>query len=344
MFAKLVDGASVVNNGGLMIKKFFIFPIVAIVFCLMVLLMWNFPASAAQFTDTEHWAKNYINYSVSKGYLIGVNSNKFAPNDGLTRGMAVAALYRYSGDKESFEYHFNDVTSDKYYSEAVSWGYKNNIVFGCSNNFYPNKYITREDIATIICRYLKAGTSKYNINFTDKNNISDYALPAVSYLTNKGIIKGCSDGSFQPKRAITRAELCVILARMDGKSFDIYKVPQKTVANPPKTETKVEKREYLGTYRLTCYCSGCNSPRGSRATASGALAKKGEYGTVAVSPSLYRNLGKNTVIYIEGVGYRKIQDTHGNSSNVIDVYVGEGGCRCSYNSISGKSAKVYIVK
>ena len=65
-------------------------------------------------------------------------------------------------------------------------------------------------------------------------------------------------------------------------------------------------------YKITCYCSACNSPKGSTQTASGIPVTEGV--TVAVHPSLY---SKNKEIYIDGIGSRRIQDKHGNSRNVL---------------------------
>ena len=89
-------------------------------------------------------------------------------------------------------------------------------------------------------------------------------------------------------------------------------------------------------YRLTCYCSACNSPPGSTQTASGIPATEGV--TVAVHPSKYQ---KNKEIYIDGVGSRTIHDKHGNSPNVIDIYVGKcSHCNCSRHPLSGKWVNV----
>ena len=89
-------------------------------------------------------------------------------------------------------------------------------------------------------------------------------------------------------------------------------------------------------YRITCYCSACNSPRGSTQTASGETATEGV--TVAVHRSKY---SKNKQIYIDGIGSRRIQDIHGNSSDVIDVYVGNCSvCRCSSHPFSGRRCNV----
>lgn len=96
-------------------------------------------------------------------------------------------------------------------------------------------------------------------------------------------------------------------------------------------------------YKLTVYCTACNSPRGSRQTASGATATAGL--TVAVHRDFYKkHKGEriHLVIYdnygnvmSEHLPY--IQDIHGNASNVIDLYIGERNrCECNYHPWSGK--------
>ena len=96
-------------------------------------------------------------------------------------------------------------------------------------------------------------------------------------------------------------------------------------------------------YKLTVYCTACNSPKGSRQTASGATATAGL--TVAVHRDFYKkNKGRrihltiydnNGNIMSEHLPY--IQDIHGNSSNVIDLYIGERDrCDCNNHPWSGK--------
>lgn len=94
----------------------------------------------------------------------------------------------------------------------------------------------------------------------------------------------------------------------------------------------------MGKFKITCYCTACNSPKGSKETASGQDAEKGT--TVAVHKDLF-NKYKNKRIYIKGIGYRLIQDKHSNTKNVIDVYVGEyETCECDFHPYSGKVCEV----
>ena len=116
-------------------------------------------------------------------------------------------------------------------------------------------------------------------------------------------------------------ERFICLRDINGETYVSLPVPP-----PPPTQT----------YRITCYCSDCNSPRGSTQTASGIPATVGV--TVAVHPSKYQ---KNKEIYIEGIGIRRIQDKHGNAPDVIDVYVGNfSHCICSRHQFSGRRCAV----
>jgi hypothetical protein len=50
-------------------------------------------------------------------------------------------------------------------------------------------------------------------NFTDQDNIPDWADIPISVLVEKEVLSGNSDGSFQPDRSLNRAEFCKILVQ-----------------------------------------------------------------------------------------------------------------------------------
>lgn len=80
----------------------------------------------------------------------------------------------------------------------------------------PNNDISRAEIATIFFRLLTdEAREQYTTtagNFTDVK-AGMWCNRAIATLTNMGIIKGYTDGSFQPNKSITRAELATIIAR-----------------------------------------------------------------------------------------------------------------------------------
>ena len=83
---------------------------------------------------------------------------------------------------------------------------------------YPQKNITRAEVATIFFRLLKDETREANM--TKSNSYNDmkegaWYTCAVSTLSKMGIIKGYEDGSFKPDASISRAEFAAIAARFD---------------------------------------------------------------------------------------------------------------------------------
>ena len=85
----------------------------------------------------------------------------------------------------------------------------------------PQDGITRAEVATIFFRLLTDETR--NANSTKTNSYSDVAAGAwynhaVSTLSAMGIVKGDSQGKFNPNAPITRAEFAAIAARFDDKA------------------------------------------------------------------------------------------------------------------------------
>ena len=80
----------------------------------------------------------------------------------------------------------------------------------------PNNNITRAEVATIFFRLFEDSSREYFWKETnDFTDISDtyWASPAISTLTNAGILKGFTDGTFRPNEPVTRAQMATIIAR-----------------------------------------------------------------------------------------------------------------------------------
>ena len=80
----------------------------------------------------------------------------------------------------------------------------------------PNNDISRAEVATIFFRLLTdEAREQYDKTTSSFSDIKDgaWCCRAIATLTNMGIIKGYTDGSFQPNKSITRAELATIIAR-----------------------------------------------------------------------------------------------------------------------------------
>ena len=150
----------------------------------------------------------------------GVGENRFAPDGSMTRAMFVTVLYRLAGAPAvTGTSGFADVAADAWYADAVTFAKQNGLVAGVSaTKFAPDDKITREQMATLLYRYL--GFAGYTLpeneakTFTDAAAISAWAVDGVAYGQTHGLLSGRPDGSFAPRDNATRAECCTLFARM----------------------------------------------------------------------------------------------------------------------------------
>lgn len=181
------------------------------------------------FNDVSgHWAYNDIKWAVESGLMNGIDATTFAPDGTLTRGMLVTILGRYDGADVSgyTSSSFGDVDISSWYGKYVQWAELNGIVTGFEDGtFRPNENISRQDLATILWRYIdykdwknKMGYPMFIASFvpSDIKEIADYAGSPVSYLCDYGIINGMDDGTFQPLGNATRAQVAKIFHTLDN--------------------------------------------------------------------------------------------------------------------------------
>ena len=143
--------------------------------------------------------------------------------------MLVTVLYRFAKATSKEKTVFNDVNESMYYYTPIAWAAKNEYVNGTGDNsFNPDAYITRQDLATIIYRYLKKNGKgfeddwAFNLEFSDKNLIKEYAIEPVSFLTANQVVSGKEGNKFDPEGFATRAEVAKIIERISNlTSFGI---------------------------------------------------------------------------------------------------------------------------
>ena len=165
------------------------------------------------------WFYEAVSYAVENGLMSGMSEDIFAPNTPLTREMLAVVLYNLEGQPESTGVNaFADVKADMWYTDAILWANENGIVAGYDNGAYGvGDFITREQFATILYRYAQFkgyDTTQGGMavrEFSDYENISDYARPAMAWAVNAGIMSGNDDGTLNPQGKATRAEAATML-------------------------------------------------------------------------------------------------------------------------------------
>lgn len=167
--------------------------------------------------NKNNWFYDAVEYVVSNGMMVGVSDDSFAPNIVVTRAMIVQALYNFEKKPAGFSSNFADVSKDKWYYDAVSWGQTKGIVSGFGNGtFNPNGDITREQMVVILYNYAKLKgfdmTSSDKVSsFKDGAMVSKWAVKAMNWAVHNGIVSGMGDGNLSPKTGTTRAQLAMML-------------------------------------------------------------------------------------------------------------------------------------
>lgn len=169
------------------------------------------------------WFYRDVLFSYEKGLMSGMDTAVFAPYANTTRAQIAVIFYRMEGSPAvEGENSFTDVvrgSGTAWFYDAVTWAQKNGIMGGYSNSsFAPNDPITREQLAAIFYRYAQYkgyDTTQGGMairEFDDYESISDYAMGAMAWAVNTGLVKGDSNLLY-PKGTATRAEIAALLHR-----------------------------------------------------------------------------------------------------------------------------------
>lgn len=169
------------------------------------------------------WFYRDVLFSYEKGLMSGMDAAAFAPYANTTRAQIAVIFYRMEGSPAvEGENSFADVvrgSGTAWFYDAVTWAQQNGIMGGYDNSsFAPNDPITREQLAAIFYRYAQYkgyDTTQGGMairEFHDYESISDYAMSAMAWAVNTGLVKGDSNLLY-PKGTATRAEIAAMLHR-----------------------------------------------------------------------------------------------------------------------------------
>ena len=174
----------------------------------------TFSRGTLPFTDvkTTDWFYDAVSFTYNMGIMDGVETNKFSPSTTITRGMVVTMLWRMAGEPYASGTYFDDVSYGRYYTTAVAWSARNNIIEGSgANTFGVNDPITREQLAVILYRYAKymnySTTTSSLYGYDDANKVSSWAKDAMGWAVRNGVIGGVTNTTLCPNNTATPAEV-----------------------------------------------------------------------------------------------------------------------------------------
>lgn len=165
------------------------------------------------------WYSKAVTFIAARGITSGTGDGNFSPEAKLTRGQFIVMLMKAYGIAPNSEAkdNFRDA-GNTYYTGYLAAAKRLNISKGVGNNeFKPEKDITRQEMFTLLYNALKAieklpekKAGKKLSAFADADSIASWAMEAMEYLVESGIISG-DGGRLNPTSTTSRAEMAQVL-------------------------------------------------------------------------------------------------------------------------------------
>jgi hypothetical protein len=174
------------------------------------------------FEDLEgHWAKADIELLASRLVVQGRAEQAYEPEQHVTRAEFTAMLVRSLGlTEDSSGASFSDVSASDWYAGSIGAAAQVGLTEGYEDGrFDPNASITREQMAVMIARAVKAGDEASGKKqaketaFNDQSSISIWALESVRQAVDLGLLQGKPENRFAPAEQATRAQSAVLIKR-----------------------------------------------------------------------------------------------------------------------------------
>ena len=164
------------------------------------------------------WLNTKDHYS----YLIGYADGTVKPEGKITRAEVATIFFRLLTDDARAKFwmstnNYTDVPAGKWYNNAISTLSNMGVIGGYADGtFKPDAPISRAEFAKIAVSFSNVADLSYRGYFADVKE-SDWFSGFVAAAKDAGLIEGYNDGTFQPEKAITRAEVCTIVNRTLGR-------------------------------------------------------------------------------------------------------------------------------
>ena len=218
------------------------------------------------------WYATPIAFCQQHQLMDGASSSSFEPEAPLTRAALAESLYRLAGspleaagaeDNQEEESPFTDVDVTHPSFAAIRWARNSGVVSGYPDGtFRPDASITREEIAVLLWTNREQQEPAGQAPYTDRENISDWALPAVEWAYGAKMMTGNTDGTFLPQNNTTRAEGATIVMNYAEAYYGMtygYTLPaHKTLRSNPYLSEAYSLDEETGylSYLAASYTRG----------------------------------------------------------------------------------------
>ena len=169
--------------------------------------------------DAGAWYHPAVDFVTEHKLMQGVDAKTFVPDHNLTRAQLAQVLYNMENPKgTASKKSFKDVKHGAWYYDAVIWAADNGIVKGFEDGrFYPNRPVTREQMVTMLYRYMQFKGIKVDTadedwkSFTDYAKVSDWAQDAMAWAVDSGVVNGVENNRLAPSNTAKRSQVAKII-------------------------------------------------------------------------------------------------------------------------------------
>ncbi len=172
------------------------------------------------FSDMDgHWAKKQVGQLAAAGVISGFSDGTFRPRAEVTREQYLSMLVKKLNiPVQPYALAFDDVLTSRWSRANIETAAALGWIANDEASFKPNQPVTREEVAVWTARALALAEQEDALaNVKDRLTIQRDYRGLIGAVIAKEIIIGYEDGSFKPKRTLTRAEAAVILTRVDNE-------------------------------------------------------------------------------------------------------------------------------
>ncbi len=190
--------------------------------------------------SADDWFCDAVRYCRENGLMDGVGDGRFDPNGSITRAMLATALYRRADKPEvDGDDGFTDTLDGQWYSSAVLWAVQQGVINGYGDGLFgTNDPVTREQLATIFWRLSGSPEEEGDGGFADSESILPYAVTAVAWAREHGIMSGKGDNIFDPQGLAVRAEVASMLANDAAQSPAEATDPTSEPTSAPEADNR----------------------------------------------------------------------------------------------------------
>lgn len=158
-------------------------------------------------------------------YMTGYGNGYFGPDDMMTRAQAITILCRvYAGNIDYSRYAalagYSDVQEGQWFAGFVGYakqmGYLSGL-YGGMTALEPNRAITRAEFLVLLCTFTNQNLVGVSVAPKYSDTANHWASAYINYCTERNWVSGYGNGLFGPDEALTRAQICVMVNRINNR-------------------------------------------------------------------------------------------------------------------------------